>query len=39
MVYESLLLWPESWVSTLLMSVYFFIGLLNVVFTTIIVHE
>ena len=39
MVYESLLLWPERWFSILLTVLFFFIALLNVVFTSFIAYE
>ena len=39
MVYESLLLWPQAWISILLSILFFVVGLINVVFTLVIVYE
>ena len=39
MVYESLLLWPQAWISVLLSGLFFVVGLINVVFTLVIVYE
>ena len=39
MVYESLLLWPQASISVLLAILFFVVGLINVVFTLVIVYE
>ena len=39
MVYESLLLWPQAWISILLSILFFVVGPINVVFTLVIVYE
>ena len=39
MVYESLLLWPAAWASLTFAILFFFIALINVVFTSFVAYE